>query len=73
MKTLADIQKDLRDTLPEGIDLVIQAIKNVLPNGTITLKVKADDLLDESPGRIRRLLLEYRAATANDIHQLRCT
>ncbi|MEZ4959143.1 MAG: TonB family protein [Saprospiraceae bacterium] len=34
MKTLADIQKELRDTLPEGIDLVIQAIKNVLPNGT---------------------------------------
>jgi TonB family protein len=34
MKTLADIQKELREVLPEGIDLAIQAIKNYLPSGT---------------------------------------
>ncbi len=34
MKTLADIQKELREVLPEGIDMAIQAIKNYLPSGT---------------------------------------
>lgn len=34
MKTLVEIQKELRDILPEGIDLAIQAIKTVLPSGT---------------------------------------
>ena len=34
MKSLTDIQKELRDILPEGIDLTLQALKNYLPNGT---------------------------------------
>lgn len=34
MKTLSEIQKQLRDIMPEGIDLTFQAIKNVLLEGT---------------------------------------
>ncbi len=34
MKTLTDIQKNLRDILPEGIDLTIQGLKNFLSDKT---------------------------------------
>jgi TonB family protein len=34
MKSLPDIKKELRDILPQGIDLTFQALKLYLPNGT---------------------------------------
>jgi TonB family protein len=34
MKTLTEIQKDLREILPQGIDLTFQALKNLLSEGT---------------------------------------
>ena len=34
MKALPEVKKELRDILPQGIDLTIQALKTYLPNGT---------------------------------------
>ncbi len=66
MKTLAEIQKELRDILPEGIDLTFKALRSCLSEGTD--KYKDIILLESRYMEMTRQLLQ--GIVSNDSAQL---